>query len=91
MLIRRRFPTVAAAMRLGLCSNLEDLDFPLLQPENLKVLDWKLPESMMAIDFGMPRVVKSAFKHLISGLSRKVQHQGFALAKREGIKFLFYS
>jgi uncharacterized protein (DUF362 family) len=57
-------PTVAAAMRLGLCSNLEAIDFPLLQPEHLKVLDWKLPESMMPIDFGMPRVVKSAFKHL---------------------------
>ncbi|MEG4148089.1 DUF362 domain-containing protein [Microcoleus sp. Pol12B5] len=56
-------PTVAAAMRLGLCSNLEDLDFPLLQPENLKVLDWKLPENMMPIDFGMPRVIKSTFRH----------------------------
>ena len=57
-------PTVAAAMKLGLCSNLEAIDFPLLQPESLKVLDWKLPEKMMPIDFGMPRVVKSAFKHL---------------------------
>ena len=57
-------PTVAAAMKLGLCSNLEDLDFPILRPETLKVLDWKLPESMMPIDFGMPRVIKSTFKHL---------------------------
>jgi uncharacterized protein (DUF362 family) len=50
-------------MRLGLCSNLEDLDFPLLQPETLKVLDWKLPESLMPIDFGMPRVIQSTFRH----------------------------
>lgn len=57
-------PTVAAAMRLGLCSNLEELDFPLLRPETLKVFDWKLPENMMPIDFGMPRVIKSVFKHL---------------------------
>jgi len=57
-------PTVAAAMKLGFCSNLEAIEFPLLQPEELKVLDWKLPETMMPIDFGMPRVIKSTFKHL---------------------------
>ena len=56
-------PTVAAAMRLGLCSNLEAIDFPLLQPETLKVLDWKLPESLTPIDFGMPRVIQSTFRH----------------------------
>ena len=56
-------PTVAAAMRLGLCSNLEAINFPLLHPESLKVLDWKLPENMMPIDFGMPRVIKSTFRH----------------------------
>lgn len=56
-------PAVAAAMKLGLCSNLEAIDFPLLQPENRKVLDWKLPENMMPIDFGMPRVIKSTFRH----------------------------
>jgi uncharacterized protein (DUF362 family) len=56
-------PTVAEAARLGLCSSLDAIDFPLLQPENLKVLDWKLPDRLMPIDFGMPRVIKSAFKH----------------------------
>ena len=57
-------PTVAAAMKLGLCSNLEAIDFPQLQPEDLKVLDWKLPDTLMPIDFGMPRLFKSTFKHL---------------------------
>lgn len=57
-------PTVAASMRLGLCSNLEEIEFPQLQPEELKVTDWQLPENLMPIDFGMPRVIKSTFKHL---------------------------
>jgi uncharacterized protein (DUF362 family) len=57
-------PTVVAAIELGLCSNLETIDFPLLQPEDVKVWDWKLPESLMPIDFGMPRVIKSTFKNL---------------------------
>lgn len=56
-------PTVAASMRLGLCSNLAAIDFPLLQPEDLKVTDWKLPDRLMPIDFGLPRVLKSTFKH----------------------------
>ena len=57
-------PTVAAAMKLGLCSNLEAIDFPQLQPQDLLVLDWKLPDTLMPIDFGMPRIFKSTFKHL---------------------------
>ena len=57
-------PTVAASMRLGFCSNLKVIEFPLLHPEEVKVLDWKLPETMMPIDFGMPRVIKSTFKNL---------------------------
>ncbi|MCU0515855.1 MAG: DUF362 domain-containing protein [Oscillatoria sp. Prado101] len=57
-------PTVAASVRLGLCSNLEAIEFPHLQPEELKVLDWKLPDQLMPIDFGMPRVIRSTFKHL---------------------------
>ncbi|WP_017721709.1 DUF362 domain-containing protein [Kamptonema formosum] len=57
-------PTVAASERLGLCSNLEAIEFPHLPPEELKVLDWKLPDKLMPIDFGMPRVIRSTFKHL---------------------------
>ncbi len=57
-------PTVAASMRLGLCSDVAAIDFPYLRPEDLKVLDWKLPEKLVPIDFGLPRVVQSTFKHL---------------------------
>jgi uncharacterized protein (DUF362 family) len=57
-------PTVAAAIRLGLCSDLEAIDFPLERPEALAIADWKLPNNLMPIDFGAPRVLRSTFKHL---------------------------
>lgn len=57
-------PTIAASLKLELCPDLETIEFPLLTPENLKVLDWKLPDKLMPIDFGMPRVIKSTFRHL---------------------------
>ncbi len=57
-------PTLAAQTRLGLCSDLAGIDFPLLQPQELEVQDWKLPESLVPIDFGLPRVLRSTFKHL---------------------------
>lgn len=57
-------PTLEASMRLGLCSTLEAIYFPQLRPEELKLQDWKLPEALMPIDFGMPRVIRSTFKHL---------------------------
>jgi uncharacterized protein (DUF362 family) len=57
-------PTMAAAMRLGLCPELAEIEFPHSRPEDLQITDWQLPERMMPIDFGAPRVVKSTFKHL---------------------------
>ncbi len=57
-------PTVAASQRLGLCPELKNIHFPHLQPRDLHVMDWKLPDALMPIDFGMPRVIKSTFKHL---------------------------
>ncbi len=57
-------PTVAQSMRLGACPEWEALDFPRLTPAELRVVDWQLPAELMPIDFGMPRVVKSTFKHL---------------------------
>lgn len=57
-------PTAATSIRLGLCSQLADIEFPHLRPEELKVIDWKLPEKLVPIDFAMPRVIKSTFKHL---------------------------
>jgi uncharacterized protein (DUF362 family) len=56
-------PTVKASQRLGLCPAWETLDFPQLSPEDLQIVGWKLPETLMPIDFGLPRVLKSTFKH----------------------------
>ena len=56
-------PTIAAYQRLGLCGDLDSIDFPLLQPDELQIDDWRLPDTLMPIDFGMPRVLKSTFKH----------------------------
>jgi uncharacterized protein (DUF362 family) len=59
-----RIPTVRMSVRMGLCPELEDIEFPLAKPDDLTLSDWKLPDKMMPIDFGAPRVVKSTFKHL---------------------------
>jgi uncharacterized protein (DUF362 family) len=57
-------PISRAAQRLNLCHDLSTIDFPLMQPAELQIDGWKLPDKMMPIDFGAPRVVKSTFKHL---------------------------
>ncbi|MBW4667665.1 MAG: DUF362 domain-containing protein [Cyanomargarita calcarea GSE-NOS-MK-12-04C] len=57
-------PTVAASMRMGLCCELDAIDFPQLHPDLLQIDDWRLPDKLVPIDFAMPRVIKSTFKHL---------------------------
>ncbi|NWF61003.1 MAG: DUF362 domain-containing protein [Fischerella sp.] len=57
-------PTVAASMRLGVCPELEAIYYPHLHPSLLQIDDWLLPDKFLPIDFGMPRVIKSTFKHL---------------------------
>ncbi|PMB19296.1 DUF362 domain-containing protein [Fischerella thermalis] len=57
-------PTVAASMRLGVCPNLNAIHYPYLDPQSLRIDDWRLPDKFVPIDFGMPRVIKSTFKHL---------------------------
>lgn len=57
-------PTVAQSMRLGVCPAIETIHFPLLTPDPLCLADWQLPSKLKPIDFGMPRVVRSTFKHL---------------------------
>ncbi|HIK46832.1 MAG TPA: DUF362 domain-containing protein [Leptolyngbyaceae cyanobacterium M65_K2018_010] len=57
-------PTVAQSIRLGYCPPWEDLHFPLLTPADLRVEDWQLPDQLVPIDFGLPRVMRSTFKHL---------------------------
>lgn len=55
-------PTLAAQRRLGLSP--QDVVFPLAQSLELQVPDWQFPPQMMPIDFGLPRVIRSTFKHL---------------------------
>lgn len=57
-------PTIAASQRMGLCPELAEIHFPHLHPDLLKIDDWRLPDKLIPIDFGMPRVIKSTFKHL---------------------------
>ncbi|MEL6334914.1 MAG: thylakoid-associated protein, partial [Cyanobacteria bacterium J06626_26] len=57
-----QIPTVAASQRLGLCPG--SIEFVLQSPSELCIDNWQLPEKLMPIDFGMPRVMKSTFKHL---------------------------
>ncbi|AFY68299.1 DUF362 domain-containing protein [Geitlerinema sp. PCC 7407] len=57
-------PTIAASQRLGLCPDPADLTFPLQTPAELQLPDWRLPSRLIPIDFGLPRVMKSSFKHL---------------------------
>lgn len=57
-------PTIKAAQQLGLCPQPDTFHFPHLTPEDLRVLDWQLPHSLVPIDFGVPRIVRSTIKHV---------------------------
>ncbi|MEA5577029.1 DUF362 domain-containing protein [Anabaena sp. UHCC 0451] len=57
-------PTIAASQRLGICPELSEIEFPNLSPDLLQIEDWRLPDQLMPIDFAMPRVIKSTFRHL---------------------------
>jgi len=57
-------PTLVAAQRLGLSPALKSINFPILSPQDLCVDDWTFPANLMPIDFGLPRVLKSTFRHL---------------------------
>ncbi|MDV3001160.1 MAG: hypothetical protein N5P05_002766 [Chroococcopsis gigantea SAG 12.99] len=57
-------PTIEAQNRLGYGKSLDEMGFPLCTPGELGIDDWCYPENLMPIDFGLPRVVRSTFKHL---------------------------
>ncbi len=57
-------PTVVAAQRAGLCGDLAGIDLVGLPLEAARVADWQLPDRLLPIDFGLPRLVRSTFKHL---------------------------
>ena len=56
-------PTLVAQKKLGLFPPLNELQFPYCTPAELNIADWKLPDAIMPIDFGLPRVLRSTFKH----------------------------
>lgn len=56
-------PTIVAAEKLGLMPDATAIAYPHCTPQDLAVTDWQLPEWMMPIDFGAPRVLRSTFKH----------------------------
>lgn len=56
-------PTLSAQIQQKLGSNLTEMDFPHCHPHQLQVSDWKLPDALMPIDFGLPRILRSTFKH----------------------------
>jgi uncharacterized protein (DUF362 family) len=55
-------PTMAAAAKLGVVPS--EITYPLATPLDLHVADWQLPEALLPIDFGVPRILRSTFKHL---------------------------
>lgn len=57
-------PTITASQRMGLCPDLEAIAFPLQTPTDLRIENWRLPDHLHPIDFGLPRVMRSTFKHL---------------------------
>jgi uncharacterized protein (DUF362 family) len=58
-----RVPTVAQSIHLGYCPDWSEIQFPLLSPQDLYQPDWQLPDQLMPIDFGLPRVLRSSLKH----------------------------
>lgn len=60
----QRVPTLAVSQQLGVCPHLEEIEFPSLSPADLQITNWQLPDTLVPIDFGLPRVVRSTFKHL---------------------------
>jgi uncharacterized protein (DUF362 family) len=60
----QQVPTTRASQQLGLLPAAETITFPLQRPEDWSVTDWQLPDQLMPIDFGAPRVLRSTFKHL---------------------------
>jgi uncharacterized protein (DUF362 family) len=58
----QRVPTMRVAGKMGLVP--QRIEFPLATPQDLQIDGWQLPATMMPIDFGAPRVLRSTFKHL---------------------------
>ncbi|MEM8637330.1 MAG: DUF362 domain-containing protein [Cyanobacteria bacterium P01_G01_bin.54] len=57
-------PTITAAERLGYMPDPVTITYPLLTPDTLRISDWQLPDALLPIDFGLPRILRSTVKHL---------------------------
>ncbi len=57
-------PIAKEMIAQGLCGDVVDLDWVGDPLETWQIHDWRLPDTIMPIDFGLPRVVRSTFKHL---------------------------
>ncbi len=55
-------PTAIAAHRLGYAPTA--IEYVCCRPVDLVISDWKLPAALVPIDFALPRVIKSTFRHL---------------------------
>jgi uncharacterized protein (DUF362 family) len=56
-------PTIAEAIAKGIYKDLNEVEIVGAAIADLKIQDWKLPAELMPIDFGLPRVLRSTFKH----------------------------
>ena len=81
-----KVPILVESRRLGLCPSLDSIDFPLRQPDELKIDDWQLPTRMMPIDFGAPRVLRSTFKHFYI---RFIKEHTIKFESRQSVKTLW--
>jgi uncharacterized protein (DUF362 family) len=61
----RLIPTIVAAEKMNLCSNLDDCQFSLLQPKDLIYANWQLPKKYLPLDFGLPKLARSLLKPLM--------------------------
>ena len=57
-------PIYLAGRQLGVMPDLDTIEILGTDWRDLQVEDWLLPDRLMPIDFGAPRVLRSTFKHL---------------------------
>ncbi|AFY73419.1 hypothetical protein Syn7502_01326 [Synechococcus sp. PCC 7502] len=57
-------PELVPTLRVGKYQNLNQIAIAGTSIQNLQIHDWQLPTTIIPIDFGFPRVVKSTFRHL---------------------------
>ncbi|MDX1977973.1 MAG: DUF362 domain-containing protein [Pseudanabaenaceae cyanobacterium bins.68] len=57
-------PTLMAAQRQGLVAHYQQVEILGTAIADLQIEGWQLPQALMPIDFGLPRIIRSTFKHL---------------------------